>query len=228
MSSDEADGGEASANASGFAKPVCEAEASVSDSTEAVCEACEVDADGCTCCDEGALPVQSAPLAFAKPKRSSVVSLRGRMKTLAVQPKRPARLPLSSFPLVDAHQHAQADDDEGLANLHRVNTELGIRHAVLLALRQPGSDRRDVQRRNRWVLAAARRYRGAFIPFVTVVEDDPGAATMLAAAIDEGARGLKLIGWAGAFVKAFDYDLRSEAMSAVFRVAESRGVRVIA
>ena len=199
------------------------------------CEVCDADADGCACCADvsvepkARVPDGSKARVPSWPVRPGfgTVSLRGKMASM-VGKSRAAPAALSHRPLIDCHQHCQANDAEGLENLHRINVACGVIHAVLLALRQPGSDVSDVQRRNRWVLDASRRYGSHFIPFVTVIEDDPGAAAMLESAIEQGARGLKLIGWAGTFIKQFDYDLRSEVMERVFCVAEARHVPILA
>ena len=199
------------------------------------CEVCDADADGCACCADvsvepkARVPDGSKARVPSWPVRPGfgTVSLRGKMASM-VGKSRAAPAALSHRPLIDCHQHCQANDAEGLDNLHQINVACGLIHAVLLALRQPGSDASDVQRRNRWVLDASRRYGSHFIPFVTVIEDDPGAAAMLESAIEQGARGLKLIGWAGTFIKQFDYDLRSEVMERVFCVAEARHVPILA
>jgi hypothetical protein len=51
---------------------------------------------------------------------------------------------------------------------------------------------------------------------------------MFESAIEHGARGLKLIGWSGTFIKQYDYDLRSSVMKSVFRLAEARRVPILA
>ena len=61
--------------------------------------------------------------------------------------------------------------------------------------------RRDVRRRNDWVLAMGEKYPGEVVPFVTVIEDDPRSPQMFASALNRGAKGLKLIGWHSAYVK---------------------------
>ena len=96
---------------------------------------------------------------------------------------------------IDVHQHCVSEEDEGLAALLKVNAEYGIVKSVLLSLRMPNSTRRDVRRRNDWVLAMGEKYKGEVVPFVTVIEDDPRAPQMFASALNRGAKGLKLIGW---------------------------------
>lgn len=195
-----------------------------------LCERCDEDADGCACCDETSdetsdVLIWKSTLVCGRTARQGAGSPWARM----VGRSRAAPLALSHHPLIDCHQHCQVDDAEGLDTLHRINVALGVSHAVLLALRHPGGDAKDVRRRNRWVLDASRRYGGAhFIPFVTIIEDDPGAAAMFESAIEHGARGLKLIGWSGTFIKQYDYDLRSSVMKSVFRLAEARRVPILA
>ena len=77
----------------------------------------------------------------------------------------------------------------------------------------------------RW--RAAARHPTKLVPFVTVVEDDPQAAEVLRECIRRGARGLKLIGWAGRFIAEHDYDLCSDGMMAVYRVAAEAGIPVL-
>jgi predicted TIM-barrel fold metal-dependent hydrolase len=67
----------------------------------------------------------------------------------------------------------------------------------------------------------------AVIPFVTVIEDDRGAAEMFKECLEQGAKGLKLIGWHSNYIKMFDYDLRLPSLMQVFRLAEEWEVPVL-
>lgn len=127
---------------------------------------------------------------------------------------------------IDFHQHCMHGDLEGLEALMAANAAWGVYRAVLLSLRFPRDTRREVRRRNDWILAMGQTY-DALIPFVTVIEDDPGAADMFKEYLVRGAKGLKLIGWHSNYIKQFDYDLRLPSLLAVFRLAEAWGVPVL-
>ena len=128
---------------------------------------------------------------------------------------------------IDFHVHSASHDEAGLTALIKSNRSAGIIKAVLLALRTTHSTVDDVRRVNDWVLSAATRYPGEIVPFVTVLESDPGAGEMLREYVGRGARGLKLIGWTGACIKQHDYDLNSTTMRECFAVAESHGLPVV-
>ena len=128
---------------------------------------------------------------------------------------------------IDIHQHCTACDDDGLATLLKANKACRVRCAVLLALRPPGSSVADVRRANDWVMSAAAR-PSEIVPFITVLEDDPGASAMVREYASKGAKGVKLIGWAERYIKAHDYDLRSEAMLGVWAAAEELHLPVVA
>lgn len=128
---------------------------------------------------------------------------------------------------IDFHQHCTVGDDNGLASLLSSNAACRVERAVLLALRTPGGSAADARRANDWTLAAAARHK-TLVPFVTVVEDDPEAVEMLRDGIARGACGVKLIGWAGKFIAAHDYDMRAESLMAVYRLAAAHGLPVLA
>ena len=128
---------------------------------------------------------------------------------------------------IDFHQHCTMGDEEGLRQLLRANSSTSIDAAVLLALRSPDGGVDEAIQANDWVLSSASRHP-CLLPFVTVVEDDPNAPEMLASAISRGARGVKLIGWAERFIRQHDYDMRSPPMMAVYALASSHGLPVLA
>ena len=90
------------------------------------CEVCDADADGCACCaDVSVEPKARVPdgskarvPSWPVPPGFGTVSLRGKMASM-VGKSRAAPAALSHRPLIDCHQHCQANDAEGLENLHR-------------------------------------------------------------------------------------------------------------
>ena len=92
------------------------------------CEVCDADADGCACCaDVSVEPKARVPdgskarvPSWPVPPGFGTVSLRGKMASM-VGKSRAAPAALSHRPLIDCHQHCQANDAEGLENLYRIN-----------------------------------------------------------------------------------------------------------
>lgn len=132
----------------------------------------------------------------------------------------------AQVPKIDFHQHCVPCDEEGLLELIAANKAWGVEAFVLLSLRLPSSNRKDVRVRNDWVLQMAESHPEV-VPFVTVIEDDPKAAKMFESCLDRGAKGLKLIGWHSNYIKKYDYDLRHPALMDVFRVAATRRAPVL-
>merc|ERR1719321_2159847 len=78
---------------------------------------------------------------------------------------------------IDFHQHCMHGDEEGMQRLVDVNEAWGVEKAVLLSLRFPRDTRKEVRRRNDWILEMGVKYP-MFVPFVTIIEDDTTAADM--------------------------------------------------
>lgn len=181
------------------------------------CEDCEAQA-ACTCCnddDSTAAGVGSATIQVMPLRRRGSTSLASSERTLLQAPK------------IDFHVHCANGDEEGLEALLRSNRSAGISKAVLLSLRSWDASVKDVRHANDWVLSACARHASELIPFVTILESDEGAAAMLREYVSRGARGLKLIGWTGACIRRFDYDLLGPTMRSVFAVAEECALPVV-
>jgi len=129
---------------------------------------------------------------------------------------------------IDFHQHCTHDDEEGLGQLLECNKEWTVERGVLLCLRLIGDTRKDVKRRNEWVLAMGKKYPDQVVPFCTVIEDDPKAPQMFEECLNAGAKGLKLIGWHSDYIKKHDYNLRHPSLLEIYRKAAARGVPVLA
>lgn len=129
---------------------------------------------------------------------------------------------------IDFHQHCTHDDEEGLTALLECMDEWKVERGVLLCLRLIGDTRKDVKKRNDWVLTMARKYPDQIVPFCTVIEDDPKAPQMFEECLNGGAKGLKLIGWHSDYIKKHDYDLRHPSLMQIYRIAAARGVPVLA
>ena len=199
-----------------------------------ICEQCDAEDEySCSCCPPDppsattapAAIITVAPLARKKQFWPTAVRRKPKASTAALEEQR-ARSLLAVK--IDMHQHCTACDDDGLATLLKANKACRVRCAVLLALRPPGSTVADVRRANDWVMSAAARHPSEIVPFITVLEDDPGASAMVREYASKGAKGVKLIGWAERYIKAHDYDLRSEAMLGVWAAAEELHLPVVA
>eukprot|EP00746_Dinoflagellata_sp_MGD_P066904 gnl/MRDRNA2_/MRDRNA2_27655_c0_seq1.p1 gnl/MRDRNA2_/MRDRNA2_27655_c0~~gnl/MRDRNA2_/MRDRNA2_27655_c0_seq1.p1 ORF type:complete len:659 (+),score=115.10 gnl/MRDRNA2_/MRDRNA2_27655_c0_seq1:183-2159(+) len=129
---------------------------------------------------------------------------------------------------VDFHQHCTHDDEEGLEVLLENNREWKVEKGVLLCLRLIGDTRKDVKKRNDWVLAMGQKYPDQIVPFSTIIEDDPKAPQMFEECLNAGAKGLKLIGWHSDYIKKHDYSLRHPSLMECYRIAAARKVPIIA
>ena len=204
----------------------------MADAADMICEDCS-----CACCGDdassststdshsSALTVSFAPL--RRHGRLATSLLPANRRSISIEAEERLATSVSAMK-IDFHQHCVTGDESGLESLLRANRAMGVRKAVLLALRVPGSTAADVTRANDFVLSAAQRHSSELIPFVTIIEDDPNAASMLSECVARGARGLKLIGWSAAFIRAHDYDLCSPVMRSVFEVCEAHCLPVVA
>lgn len=186
----------------------------------ATCEECET---ACSCCaDDGSasaptmqvMPLRRRGASFASALPKSVRGAAG------LTGQNMGELALLRAEKIDFHVHCTVGDEAGLDSLLRCHRSTGVSKAVLLALRSPQATVDDVRRANDWVLASCARHARELIPFVTILESDKDAATMLREYVHRGAKGLKLIGWTGACIRRFDYDLLGSTMRAVFATAE--------
>lgn len=189
------------------------------------CEQCEDSEASCACCtDDGGPSEPSIKVAPLRRRGAHLVS------SLLPKPARrmdSAETATLQAEKIDFHVHCASGDEAGLAALLRCNRSTGISKAVLLALRNPQATVEDVRRINDWVLSASARHPSEIVPFVTILESDEHAATMLREYVDRGACGLKLIGWTGACIRQFDYDLLGPTMQAVFQTAEACSLPVL-
>eukprot|EP00966_Prymnesium_polylepis_P285370 6591975-Prymnesium_polylepis.2 len=151
-----------------------------------LCEAAEEAAPhwtnvACACCsDADAMdaPQQSTQRREADAEQTARRALApGAATSVADAPRERQAVALSATKF-DMHQHCATGDEEALEVRVRANLACGVRRATILALRLATDGRAEVGRRNDWLLAAAWRHRRMIVPFVTVIEDDDGAAGM--------------------------------------------------
>lgn len=197
--------------------------------SRAPCEDCEAEAEAsCACCNDDVRATSASATIQVVPLRRRLGGASSLLPSLVRSPGHNAsERALLQAPKIDFHVHCATGDEEGLAALLRSNRAAGILQAVLLALRSLHATIEDVRRANDWVLSACARHASELIPFVTILESDIGAAAMLRDYSDRGARGLKLIGWTGACIRRYDYDLLGPTMRAVFATAEECALPVV-
>ena len=145
-----------------------------------------------------------------------------------LDPGLPARLTaaqqpdfLTDLPKISTHEHYRAG---GSFELYRkVAVTMGIQKVVLLPTGD-APDNRGYREHMASLLETAKRYPDFVIPFATVNPPDPDAVEVLADAVHNGARGLKLLSGHPDFYKA---PLDGPPMMAVFEEARKLGIPVL-
>jgi predicted TIM-barrel fold metal-dependent hydrolase len=128
---------------------------------------------------------------------------------------------LANLPKISAHEHYRAGGS--LDAYRKVAAEMGIRKVVLLPT-GGAPDNRGYRMHMASLLEAAKRDPDFVIPFATVNPSDPDAVAVLADAVHQGARGLKLMSGHPDYYTA---PLDGPPMMAVFEEARALGIPVL-
>ena len=126
---------------------------------------------------------------------------------------------------IDFHQHISSSID--VQDYLEVMELFNIEKGVMLSLRDVNNS--DVYKRsNEFVLQLQKDYPDKIIAYTTIEEEDEGSLQVFRKTMEEGSRGLKLIGWHSIYIRKYNVSLTDEKMYRLYEFSEENKLPIIA
>lgn len=125
-------------------------------------------------------------------------------------------------PKIDFHQHFKPGFD--FASYLQVMKLYQVQRAVVLALKSPDN---QYQKQNQLVMDLYRKSPELIVPFITHIEADPEGLAIVKKWHQQGARGVKYIGWLGKQVLRYNYDLLNANQLRVYEYCQANGLIIL-